>query len=575
MHAHHAHPTYWQTVWHRFCQHRLGVIALIVVFLFVLVGIYAPLLASSKPLVVQFEGHWYFPLFRYLFYQGFFTKGLDIFYNLLIFTFPLFILTWLGLRAHSRLRNWILWVIIFLQISIFLSLIFNPLHDPAGNPQFNRQRQQQIQAQRQALMSTPLFSLSILPNWENEVHAMTPYAKLNLALRYQQYQKQHLQFQVYQKDYETQVKERGQSQLLFPTLWNLTYLQEKSKQANQQEIINQLKPHYPQSKWLIVLIRQNCQASNHSSLSLLPPWIICDYLSKLSAQDRSAIIQAKNVVDRYEKAKAELSYLQDRQAWLEKQVNQLHYEVMPLLRPFHWEDDAGGDQALNRFVSWWDLTRINRKDMVSALIFGVRVSLSVGLLAIGLALMIGIPIGAFAGYYGGKLDLIVYRLIEIWESMPTFFMLLMVVAFLQNKSIFLIIAVIGFFGWTGFSRFVRGEFFRQKELLYVEACHALGYTDNRIIFSHLLPNAIPPLLTLVPFAIMGAITSEAGLSFLGLGEEGSNSWGVLMDEGRTAFPSESYLLWPPAILLTILLVAIALVGDSLRDALDPKLHHHT
>ena len=162
-------------------------------------------------------------------------------------------------------------------------------------------------------------------------------------------------------------------------------------------------------------------------------------------------------------------------------------------------------------------------------------------------------------------------MIEIWESMPTFFMLLMVVAFLHSKSIFIVIVVIGLFGWTGFSRFVRGEFLKQKQLPYVEACRAMGFSDRYIMFSHIFPNAIPPLLTLIPFAVMGAITSEAGLSFLGLGEEGSGSWGVLMDEGRTAFPSESYLLWPPAILLTIFLVAIALMGDALRDALDPKI----
>lgn len=194
------------------------------------------------------------------------------------------------------------------------------------------------------------------------------------------------------------------------------------------------------------------------------------------------------------------------------------------------------------------------------------------MLSIGLALLIAVPVGAFSGYYGGKIDLIIYRLIEIWEAMPTFFMLLMIVAFFQTKSIFLVIGVIGFFGWTGFSRFIRGEFLRQKQLPYIEACQALGYSDTSIMFSHLFPNAIPPLLTLVPFAIMGAITSEAALSFLGLGEEGSNSWGVLMDEGRTAFPAESALLWPPAILLTLFLIAIALAGDALRDALDPKLH---
>ena len=99
----------------------------------------------------------------------------------------------------------------------------------------------------------------------------------------------------------------------------------------------------------------------------------------------------------------------------------------------------------------------------------------------------------------------------------------------------------------------------------------MGFKDRRIIFTHILPNAIPPVLTLLPFAVMAAITSEAGLSFLGLGEEGSCSWGVLMDEGRAAFPGESYLLWPPAILLTLLLVAIALVGDATRDAIDPKM----
>jgi peptide/nickel transport system permease protein len=228
--------------------------------------------------------------------------------------------------------------------------------------------------------------------------------------------------------------------------------------------------------------------------------------------------------------------------------------------------------TLNQLIPWWDLTRTNRKDLVSALIFGVRISLVVGIIAVAISLVIGIPIGAMAGFYGGKFDILVSRLMEIWESMPTFFMLLLVVAITQSKTIFLVIAVIGIFSWPSFSRYIRGEFFKQRNLAYIEACRSLGFPNRFIMFSHILPNAIPPLLTLLPFAIMGAITSEAGLSFLGLGEEGSCSWGVLMDEGRSAFPGESYLLWPPAILLTILLVAIALVGDATRDSLDPKLH---
>ena len=189
---------------------------------------------------------------------------------------------------------------------------------------------------------------------------------------------------------------------------------------------------------------------------------------------------------------------------------------------------------------------------------------------IAMQMTIGIPIGASAGYYGGTFDIITLRLIEIWEAMPTFFMLLMVVAILQSKSIFLVVTVLGFFGWTGYSRFIRGEVLKQRNLSYVEACRAMGFHDRKIIFSNILPNAIPPVLTMLPFSVMGAITSEAGLSFIGLGEEGSCSWGVLMDEGRLAFPGESYLLWPPAIALTILLIALALVGDAMRDSIDPR-----
>lgn len=486
------HPTYWQVVWNQFCKHPLGLAALLIVFLFVIAGIYAPLLASSKPLAVKFQGIWYFPLFRYLFYPGFFTKHLDIFYNLLMFTFPVFAVVWVVFRSSAR-RPWILSAIAGLQFLLFFYLLFDPVRDPANDPRLNRLKQEQ-------------FRKSNIPTWQQELSYLTPYAQLNLVLRYQQVQEQQKRLQIHEKEYEEHAKSLGQTNSQFPTLWNLTFQQEEQQTVGESA--------------------------------------------------------------------AAIKYFKERRSWLEQQAAQLSFEIMPLVRPFHWEDDAGGDQALNHFVSWWELTRINRKDMVAALIFGVRISLSVGILAIGLSLLIGIPIGAFAGYYGGKWDLFVYRLIEIWESMPTFFMLLMVVAFLHSKSIFLVIAIIGLFGWTGFSRFIRGEFFRQKELLYVEACRALGYKDRTIIFSHLLPNAIPPLLTLVPFAVMGAITSEAGLSFLGLGEEGSNSWGVLMDEGRSAFPAESYLLWPPAILLTILLVSIALVGDTLRDALDPKLHRH-
>ena len=346
-----------------------------------------------------------------------------------------------------------------------------------------------------------------LPTWSFDLYFMTPYKKLNLLLEEKERQRQDLQLKQYQ----------GLSEAS-PSLW-------------QQEL-------------------------NHESEAI--------------AREKENLEHAKPGSESSQMAQAKLIYLRDRRKWITEEISKLQFVLMPLLRPFHWEDDAGGSQSLNQIARWWNLTRINGKDLVAALIFGIRISLVVGLASVAIALAIAVPVGSLAGFYGGTFDIIVCRLLEIWESMPTFFMLLLVVAVTESKSIFLVIAIIGFFGWTSFSRFLRGEFFKQRNLPYVEACRAIGFNDRRIIFSHILPNAVPPLLTLLPFAIMGAITSEAGLSFLGLGEEGSCSWGVLMDEGREAFPSESYLLWPPAVLLTILLVAIALVGDAFRDALDPK-----
>lgn len=482
-----THPKgYWSLFWRQWRYSTIGMIALFVTLLFCFVAVYAPFLASSKPIAVHYNNEWFFPLFRYLLYNGFYTKLLDIFYNLMIFTVPAFVIAWIALKNKPKTCLKVLSCVVVIQMAAFLYLLYYPVTDPASDFGLTQKKQEAIQT-----------SPSTLMDWETELSYMTPYAKLNAVLRYRQRKQNHEAIVAY-------MQAHGNASMDTPTLWQL----EQTREKNELE-----------------------------SGSL-----------------------------------AKRQYLEKRRQWLEKQSSLITFEIMPLVRPFHWEDDAGGSQSLNRYISWWDLTRINRKDMVASLIFGVRISLFVGIAAVALALAIGIPIGALAGFYGGKIDIVTYRLIEIWESMPIFFMLLMVVAFLQTKSIFLVIGVIGFFGWTGFSRYVRGEFFKQKQLPYAEACKALGFRNRYTIFYHLLPNAIPPILTLVPFAVMGAITSEAGLSFLGLGEEGSCSWGVLMDEGRTAFPSESYLLWPPAILLTILLISIALVGDTLRDALDPKLH---
>jgi peptide/nickel transport system permease protein len=503
---HSQHESFWNTAFRQFSRRRIGMAALFVLAFFVLVGVYAPFLASSQPLVVRYDGQWYFPLFRYLFFSGFFTTRLDIFFNLLIFTLPLVVAAfWLS----PRNRFWAWMAICVAQAGIFAAILLMPESDPAADSQLTQARVDAVQT-------------GTIPTWKFELDHMNSYAQLELVLRYRQRIAQHERLLPYEKQFAAHILQRGDASNGLPTLWRAEQTHEKAKLERLRQAI------------------QSVQADSPEAIRL----------------------------------RAELQLIKERRQWLVEQNQKLSFVVMPLLRPYHWEDDVGGEQALNQYVPWWELTRTDRKDLSAALIFGVRISLVVGITAVLLALLIGIPLGCLAGYYGGTTDIILCRLMEIWEAMPTFFMLLLVVAVTQSKSIFLVIAIIGFFGWTGFSRYVRGEFFKQRGLSYVEACYAQGFSDSYIIYRHILPNAIPPLLTLLPFAVMGAISTEAGLSFLGLGEEGSCSWGVLMDEGRRAFPGESYLLWPPAILLTVLLVAIALVGDALRDAIDPRLHVH-
>lgn len=580
--------SYWATVWRQFCSHRVGIIALWVVALFVIVGVYAPLLASSKPLLVVYDGHLYFPLFRYLFYSGFYTKKIDIFFNLLMATLPLAVVARIWLRGRWRTAVWM--GLAALQLGLFLYFGWVGVRDPAADLGL-------VQARRDLLTEEVVVGgdplLAPFPkrvSWEFDLASMNEYGRLNQLLRYEQRKEQHKRFaDHYQFAYAEQAKRRwlasemrarrrelaqqeplSQEALVaqiladtpqrvldsvtaLPTLWQEGRRHLQEELLRQKEIVQTSGVAYQQAKQRWPLLRQR-------------------YLADPLA-GRSALATARSAIDRYEVAEAKERYLKARQRWLKEESAKITFQIPAFIRPFHWQEDAGGEQSLNQYVRWYDLTRINRKDLVASLLFGVRVSLVVGAAAVAISLLLGIPIGAIAGYYGGRTDLVVSRGIEIWESMPVFFMLLMVVAILQTKSVFIVIAVLGVFGWTGFSRFLRGEVLKQRNLAYVEACRSMGYSNWRILFSHILPNAIPPLLTLLPFSVMAAITSEAGLSFLGLGEEGSASWGVLMDEGRSAFPAESYLLWPPAIMLTILLVAIALVGDALRDSLDPKMRH--
>jgi len=212
------------------------------------------------------------------------------------------------------------------------------------------------------------------------------------------------------------------------------------------------------------------------------------------------------------------------------------------------------------------------RDVLSRLIHGSRVSLSVGFVSVAIAVSIGLFLGSLAAYHGGWLDFLISRFIEIVICFPTFLLILTIVAFLEKRSIFNIMLVIGLTGWTGVARLVRGQVLGQRRMDYVVAAQALGASHWRIIFRHLLPNSIAPVLVAATFGVAGAILTEAGLSFIGFGvQPPTPSWGEMLNQAR-AWPS-GYLwltVWPGvAIFLTVTIYN--LVGEGLRDALDPRL----
>ena len=209
------------------------------------------------------------------------------------------------------------------------------------------------------------------------------------------------------------------------------------------------------------------------------------------------------------------------------------------------------------------------RDVFSRLVYGTRISLTIGLFAVAIYMVIGIFMGAIAGYYGGRTDIAIQRLIEVVISIPSFFLILTVAAFIENRSIFHIMVIIAAVRWTGVARLVRGEFLRLKNLDFVAAARASGFRERTIIFRHVLPNAIGPVLVAATFGVAAAILVESTMSFLGLGDITVPSWGQILNTGRTTGSWRLILAPGFAIFLTVSL--LNLLGEGIRDALDPKL----
>ena len=211
------------------------------------------------------------------------------------------------------------------------------------------------------------------------------------------------------------------------------------------------------------------------------------------------------------------------------------------------------------------------RDVLSRMIWGSRVSLKVGFVAVGIAISIGIMIGALSGFYGGKLDAVLMRFVDIMLAFPTFFLILAVIAIVE-PSISTIMIVIGFTSWMDVSRLVRAEILGLKERDFVLAAKAIGASDLRVIFRHILPNALSPVFVSATFGVAGAILVESGLSFLGLGVQPPDpSWGNILTSGKDYITVAWWLSLYPGFAILITVLSYNLVGEGLRDALDPRL----
>jgi peptide/nickel transport system permease protein len=210
-------------------------------------------------------------------------------------------------------------------------------------------------------------------------------------------------------------------------------------------------------------------------------------------------------------------------------------------------------------------------DVLSQLLWACRLSISIGFVSTGISVLIGVTLGAVMGYFGGKVDFFLFRLVEIFMAVPVLF-LLIVAAGVLPRNTYVMMAIIGCFSWTGAARFTRAEFLKLRGQDFVQAARATGLPVSKILFRHMLPNGVTPVLVDASFAIAAAISVEATLSYLGLGPDGQASWGKLLSSATAA--TGTFVWWLavfPGAAIFLSVLSYNLLGEAMRDAIDPKL----
>ena len=265
----------------------------------------------------------------------------------------------------------------------------------------------------------------------------------------------------------------------------------------------------------------------------------------------------------------------DRRAWLGGGVIVL-LVLLAIAAPVFARHDPFGVELINSLqppnATHWFGTDVQGRDVWARLVYGARVSLSVGILSQGIALTLGVILGLLAGYYGRWIDELVMRLADVTLAFPTLLLLIALVAALQ-PSLTVVFITIGVVGWAGMARLVRGQVLVIRELEFVQAERALGAHDVRILMLHVLPSVVAPVVIAATLGVAGAIMAESSLSFLGLGvQPPTPSWGSMIADGRDLYQLR-HAPWTsvfPGLAIGSAVLGFNLLGDALRDALDPR-----
>jgi len=244
------------------------------------------------------------------------------------------------------------------------------------------------------------------------------------------------------------------------------------------------------------------------------------------------------------------------------------------VRDDEWPGRPGNPSGTKGSPSWLNLFGTDPVgfDVFAQMVHGTQIALSVGFISMSIAGVIGITIGAMAGYLGGWVDTVLSRIIEVVMCVPSLVLILALVAMLDEVSNFHLMAIVGITSWTGIARLARAEFMKLKQMEFIVAARAMGASKWRIMFRHVLRNALAPVLVPITFGIAAAILIESGLSYLGFGASPPNpSWGTLLKSGRSAIQQAWWLIFFPGMAIFLTVLAYNLIGESLQEATDPRL----